>query len=125
MPSPALRVSQTPPDASRRYARADVVPQSIAIKAVLRDSATARDGSRRSGPGQEKPRARVDNASATRTGAGAIARPAVRGTKALQAAGSAGFCHRAAASSSLVRASTQRAPAAVSSFFQNGARVLR
>ena len=36
-----------------------------------------------------------------------------------------GARHLAAASSSLARASTQRAPSGVSSFFQNGARVLR
>ena len=57
----AARIATTPPVASRRYARADVVPQSIAIKAVLRESVTARDGSRRSSPGQEKPAFNVRN----------------------------------------------------------------
>ena len=78
---------------SRRYARADVVPQSIAINAA-RGSRHARRGARR-----------------------ADARHVV-GSGARR-------CQRAAASSSLARASTQRAPAGVSSFFQNGARVLR
>ena len=112
MPSGALRVSAISPAAPRRYARADVVPQSIAIRLVLRDSVTARDGSRRRGWGQAKA-----------TGRSGV--PAARPKRDAQPDGSAGVRQRAAASSSLARASTQRAPADVSSFFQNGARVLR
>ena len=78
---------------------------------VLRDSVTARDGSRRRGPGQAGAADAAHAATFRRDASAGRFRLALR--------------QRAAASSSLARASTQRAPAGVSSFFQNGARVLR
>ncbi len=94
-PSAALRSRSTLPAASSAYARAELVPQSIA--------------SRRT-------------SSMPDAGGGYIGFP--RDGRA--ARDSCRRCYqRAAASSSLARASTQRSPSGVRSFFQKGARVLR
>ena len=82
--------------ASRAYARATVVPQSIAIS--------------RTSPIGMRPAADPIG---------------FRDGHAAQDYACAACYQRAAASSSLARASTQRSPSGVCSFFQNGARVLR
>ena len=101
---------------SRRYARADVVPQSMAIKAVLRDSVTARDGSRPRGRGQARQRLQLRTARAVALSKRAgFSRPRFRRPD---------LPTRRRVVVARARLDPARA-AGVSSFFQNGARVLR
>ena len=121
---PALAAADHPAGEARRRCRdsnpraARRAPAAIGVPDLLDARAAPRAG--------RAPRLVVEAIRARRRRAPVERRSGRRrGAGPTHAPGSGATSQRAAASSSLARASTQRAPSGVCSFFQNGARVLR